>query len=167
MLRNSNVEVVYSIERYTPDAKNLFVDVEIATGRILDGNFISDNRGLIKHRIANAPDKTIQHSDPLIVDSNGQVTLTFIPVDNNNIEVNGVTQAHSTGQLVDISGYSENDEVTLTYYHTVVGRNWFNEVVAFKQADHPEYIGMNDYEYNSARLWSILVDMGLMAGEVV
>ena len=167
MLKNSNVEVVYSIERYTPDAKNLFVDVEIATGSIVDSTFVSDNRGLIKHRITNIPDKTIQHSESLIVDSNGQVTLSFIPVDNNDIEVNEVPLPHGIGQLVDISGHSENDEVNITYYHIVVGRNWFNDIVAFKQADHPEYIGMNDYEYNSTRLWSILVEMGLMVGEVV
>lgn len=167
MLKNTNVEVVYSIERYTPDAKNKFIDVEIATGRIINEAFISDGRGLITHRIANIPERTVRQTDTLLVDAAGQVTLSRMPIDNNLIEIDTVTQDHTGGQSVACMGYSENDPVVVKYYYNIAGRDWFKEAANFRQVNHPECIGMNDHEYNSYRLWSILVEMGLVSGEMI
>jgi hypothetical protein len=167
MLKKSNVEIVYQIERYTPDIKTKTVNVEIATGTILDGIFVSDNRGLTFLSISNIPDKTIQKSESLIVDVNGQVTLSETPIDNNDIEVGGVAQEPITGQLVTCSGYVENDIVAVSYYHIVAGRNWFNEAANFVKEDNPEYAGLDDYQYNAKRLWSILIEMGLISGAIV
>ena len=167
MLKNSNVEVVYSIERYTPDAKHKSITIEIATGNILNDIFVSDERVLIKHRIVNTPDKSIQKTETLIVDINRQVTLSLMPLANNNLEVNEVNQPHTTGQVVDCVGYSENDNVSVSYYYTEIGRDWFTEATVFVSDDHPEYAGLTDYEYNSKRLWSILLEMGLITGEVI
>lgn len=167
MLKNSNVEIVYQIERYIPDIKTLSIKVEIATGSIIDGNFVSDCRGLIKHIISNIKDRNVQKSESLIVDSNGQVTLSEIPLPNNDIEVGGISQPHTTGQIVICSGYSENDIVEVAYYYTQLGRDWFNEATSFVADDHAEYAGLNDYAYNSKRLWSILLEMGLVNGAIV
>ena len=165
MLTNSNV-LVYSIIRYTPDTETSSIKVEIATGSIADGKFVSDGRGLIKHSIPNITDKTIQKMESLTVNASGQVSLTLSPIDNNPIEVNGVAQEHDTGQLVSCTGYSENDVVELTYYYIETGRAWFDEAASFIKEDHPEYAGLNDYQYNSKRLWSILTEMGLVSGEI-
>ena len=167
MLKNSNVEVVYSILRYTPDVGALSIKVEIATGSIVDGKFVSDGRELIKHSITNIADKSTQKIEPLTVNASGQVTLSLIPIDNNPIEVNGIAQAYPTGQIVECSGYSENDIVEISYYHTVAGRNWFDEAASFVKEDHPEYAGLTDYQYNAKRLWSILIEMGLVSGVTI
>ena len=167
MLKNVNVEVVHSIERYAVDVKNKFIDIEIATGAIVEGKFISDKRSLIKHNIKNIPDKQLQQIDTLTVDANGQVTLSLMPIDSNPIELDGVAQDHITGQLVACAEYSEGDVVTVKYYHNKQGRNWFNEAAEYRQVDHPECIGMNDYEYNSHRVWSVLTEMGLVTGDII
>ncbi len=167
MLKNTGVELIHSIERYTPDAKNKFISVEIATGSIIDEVFVSDGRGLIKHRIANEPDQTLQKTDQLIIDAVGQVTLSRVPIDNNQIEVNGAAQDHVSGQLVDCNGFIEGDEVAVSYYYFHQGRQWFDENAAFVADDHAEYAGLNDYEYNSKRLWSILLEMDLVNGAIV
>lgn len=167
MLKNSNVEVVYQIERYTPDIKTNTIKVEIAIGSLIDNNFVSDNRGLIYHTISNVPEKTIQKVESLTVNFLGQVILSEMPIDNNPIEVGGSTQDHTSGQTVICDEYSENDQVTIKYYYNEPGRDWFAEAAAFRQVDHPECIGMSDYEYNSHRLWSVLVEMGLISGTIV
>ncbi len=167
MLKNTNVEVVHSIERYAVDVENKFIDIEIATGAIVDGEFISDKRSLIKHSIKNIQNKQLQQVDTLTVNATGQVMLSLMPIDNNPIEIGGVAQDHIAGQLVVCAEYSEGDAVTVKYYHNKPGRNWFNEVVEYRQVDHPECIGMNDYEYNSYRVWSILTEMGLVTGDII
>ena len=128
---------------------------------------LSDGRGLVKHCIANIPDRAIRQVDTLTVDAAGQVTLAITPIDNNPIDISGTTQDHAAGQIVNCIDNIEGDSVSVAYYYNEPGRDWFNEAAAFRQVDHPEYIGMNDYEYNSARLWSILLGMGLVTGEVV
>ena len=164
MLKNINVEVVYKIIRYTPDTEIMQISVEIAAGREVDGIFVPDGRSSIKHHIRNTPDKMIQQTDICIVDAAGQVELSRMPIDNNPIDIDGAVQDHASGRAVACSEYSENDSVTVKYYYNEPGRDWFNEAAAFRQVDHPEYIGMNDYEYNSARLWAILLEMGLVKG---
>lgn len=166
MIKNIT-ELVYSIERYTVDAKNKFISVEIATGTIVDETFIADRRGLINHRIADMSDKTTQQTDILTVDAVGQVMLSRTPIDNNPIELNGVPQDHISGQLITCSEYAGGDEVTVAYYYNEQGRAWFSEATAFVAGDHPEYTGMNDYEYNSARLWAMLLEMGLVSGVII
>ena len=167
MLKNSNVEVAYQIERYTPDTKTNTINIEIAVGSLVNDNFVSDGRGLIYHTISNIPEKAVQKVESLIVNIDGQVTLSLMPLDNNNLEVNGISQTHTTGQVVDCVGYPENATVSVSYYYTESGRDWFNEAVVFVADDHPEYAGLNDYEYNSKRLWSILLEMGLVTGIIV
>ena len=167
MLKKSNIEVVYQIERYTPDIKTKTIKIEIVTGSLVDGIFVSDGRGLLYHNISNIPDMTIQKIESLTVDVSGHVTLSTMPIDNNPIEVEGIIQDHTSGQTVICDGYSENDTITVKYYYNELGRDWFNEAAAFRQEDHSECIGMNDYEYNSYRIWSMLIDMGLMSGEII
>lgn len=167
MLKNAGVDINYKVIRYTPDTEKKIIEVEIASGNNVNGVFVSDERGLIKHYIKNIPERAIQQIDTLIIDAAGQVTLSCMPLNNNQIEIDGVTQDHVAGPVVTCTGYSENDSVTVKYYYNEPGRNWFNEAAAFRQVDHPECIGMDDYEYNSHRIWSILVAMGLMSGEVV
>lgn len=167
MLKNAGVEIVYKIVRFTPDTEKMQIDVEIATGSKIGGAFISDGRGLVKHCIGNIPDRSVRQSDTLAVDAAGQVTLSRMPLDNNPIELDGVVQDHASGQTVACNGYLEDDSVIVKYYYMEPGRKWFDEVAAFRQVDHPECIGMNDYEYNSHRIWSVLVEMGLVSGEIV
>ena len=167
MLKNTGVEVIHSIEHFTVDAKNKTISVEIATGIINDGAFVSDGRGLVKYRISNELDQNRQKTDILIVDAAGQVTLSLLPLNDNPLEINGILQEHISGQQVICNGHAEGDEITARYYYLQLGRNWFNETAEFRQVDHPEYIGMNDYEYNSKRLWSILLEMGLVSGVIV
>lgn len=50
------VEVYYHIERYMTDAAIKAIDLEIATGSLVDGEFVSDGRSLIKLCIANIQD---------------------------------------------------------------------------------------------------------------
>ena len=172
MLKNSNVEVAYSIERYIPDAVKKTINVELATGSLIDGGFVSDCRGLIEHTIKNIPDKTVQKVESLTVDASGQVTLSLFPIDNNPIEIKsagqeGVAQDHLTGKIVDCANNVENDSVTVSYYYIQLGRDWFNEAASFVADDNPEYAGLNDYQYNSKRIWTILIEMGLVNGTVV
>ena len=167
MLKNSGVDIVYKIVRYTPDTAKMSIDVEIETGSNVDGAFVSDGRGLVKHRIENIPDRAVQQTDDRVVDAAGQITLSRMPIDNNPLEVESVVQDHVSGQVVTCSGYSENDPVTVKYYYNKPGHDWFKRAAEYRQVDHPECIGMNDYEYNSYRIWSILVEMGLMAGAIV
>ena len=166
MLKNST-EITHKIIRYTPDTEAMTINVEIATGSIVDNKFVSDGRDLIKHRISNVLNKAIRKTESLTVDASGKITLSLMPIDGNPIEIDGTPQDHISGESVDCAGYSEGDIVAVAYYYTVTGRDWFNEVAAFRQVDHPEYIGMTDYEYNSARLWAILLEMGLVSGEIV
>ena len=167
MLKNAGIDIVYKIVRYMPDTEKMRIDVEIATGSKVNDVFVSDGRGLVKHCIKNILDRATQQSDTLVVDAAGQVELSRMPIDNNPIDINGTVQDHTSGQSVICDGYSENDTITIKYYCNEPGRDWFNEAAAYRQVDHPECIGMNDYEYNSHRIWSILVEMGLMSGEIV
>ena len=167
MLQNSNVEVTYQIKRYTPDIDAKTISLEIAVGSIADGDFVSDSRGLIKHVIRNISNQDIEKTETLTVDINGQVTLSLIPIDDNQIKVNDTPQDHTTGQLVSCAGKVENDVVTVMYYYTKLGRAWFNEAVEFVADSDSTYDGLNDYEYNSKRLWSILVEMRLITGVVI
>ena len=167
MLKNTNVEIAHKIIRYIPDTEKCVIDIKIATGSIIEGAFISDGRGLVKHRIANIPDKAVRQVDTLTVDAAGQATLSVMPIDNNPIEVNGVSQDHTTGQLVTCEGAVEGNTVTVAYYYNVPGRDWFNEQAIFVKEDHAEYEGLNDYQYNSKRLWSVLVEMGLVTGDII
>ena len=93
--------------------------------------------------------------------------LGLMPIDSNPIEIEGAAQDHTSGQVVTCNGYAENDSVVVKYYHTEPGHDWFNETAAFRQVDHPECIGMNDYEYNSYRIWSTLIAMGCVTGEII
>lgn len=168
MLQNSNVEITYQIKRYTPDIDAKTIDVEIAVGDLIDGVFVSDGRGLIKHTIRNIKDKSVQKIDKdLVVDASGEVTLSLVPIDNNPIEINGVPQDYTIGQTVVCDGYIENNLVTISYYYMVVGRDWFNEAAMFVADSDATYDGLNDYQYNSKRLWSILVGMGLVSGNII
>ena len=167
MLQNSNVEVTYQIKRYTPDIDAKTISLEIAVGSIIDGAFVSDGRGLIRHVIRNISNQDIEKTETLTVDIDGQVTLSLIPIDNNQIKIDDVPQDHTIGQLVSCAGKVENDTVTVAYYYTKLGRDWFNEAAMFVADSNPEYDGLNDYQYNSKRLWSILVEMGLVSGVVI
>ena len=80
MLKNSNVEVAYQIERYTPDTKTNTINIEIAVGSLVNDNFVSDGRGLIYHTISNIPEKAVQKVESLIVNIDGQVTLSLMPL---------------------------------------------------------------------------------------
>jgi len=162
-----NAEITHKIIRYTPDTEKNTINVEVATGAEIDGVFTSDGRDLIKHTIKNIPDRQLRQVDILTVDAFGQVTLPRMPVDNNPIEIDGAAQDHITGQVIACVNNSEGDSITTTYYYAVAGRDWFNEAAAFRQVDHPECTGMNDYEYNSRRIWSILLEMGLVSGDIV
>ena len=166
MLKN-NTEITHKIIRYTPDTEAMAINVEIATGSIIDNKFVTDGRDLIERRIANEPERAVRKTESLTVDASGKITLSIMPMDGNPIEIDGAAQDHISGQSIDCANYSENDIVEVAYYHIITGRDWFNEVAAFRQVDHPEYIGMNDYEYNSARLWAILLEMGLVGGVIV
>ena len=166
MLKN-NTEIIHKIIRYTPDTEALCINVEIAAGSIVDNNFVSDGRGLIKHRIVNMPDRDMQQADTLTVDAAGQITLSRMPIDNNPIEIEGTAQNHTSGQVVTCAGYSEGDLVTVKYYYNEPGRNWFDEQALFVKEDHAKYAGMNDHDYNSNRIWYVLLEMGLMSGSIV
>ena len=167
MLKSSQIEIINSIEEYAVNAKHKYINVQIATGKIVDDEFVSDGRGLINHRIANIEDCNEYQTDVLIVDVTGQVTLSHIPIDNKQILINDVLVDHAIGQTILCDGYIEGDEVTISYYYLQQGRNWFKEAGAFKQANHPEFVGLDDYHYNGARLWSILLEMGLVTGTMV
>lgn len=111
-------EITSRIIRYSVDARAKEISVDIATGSLINGEFISDGRALIKHSITNIPDQL-----------GTEVAGEVIPA--------------------------------------IPGRAWFDEAAAFKQIDSPEHVGMNDYQYNSSRLWAILLEMGKVEGEVV
>jgi hypothetical protein len=49
----------------------------------------------------------------------------------------------------------------------VSGRAWFDEAAAFISDNNEEYAGLNDYEYNSKRLWTLLLERGLVNGAVI
>lgn len=166
MLKN-NIEITHKIIRYTPDIEAMAINVEIATGNIVDGKFVTDRRELIKHRIVNEPERAVRKTESLTVDVNGKIEISLMSIDGNPIEIDGTTQDHVSGQSIDCAGYHEGDMVSVAYYYIVTGRDWFNEAAAYRQVDHPECIGMNDYEYNSHRIWSILMEMGLVSGDIV
>ncbi len=117
MLKNT-VDLIYNIERFTVDAKSKAIDVEISTGILVDGEFISDGRSLIKHSITNVP-------------------------------------ATAEQQVGD------------TIYPEILRRDWFNEASLFVADSKSEYNGMTDYQYNKIRLWSILLEMGLVSGDII
>lgn len=111
-------DMIYSIIRYSVDARAKEIAVEISTGGLVDGSFLSDGRSLIKHSITNRPDQP-EH----------QLGGETIPA--------------------------------------VTGRAWFDEAASFISDENPGYAGLSDYEYNSKRLWSILLEMGKISGEVI
>ncbi len=166
MLKN-NIEVTHKIIRYTPDTEAMSINVEIAAGSIVDSKFVSDGRGLIKHRIANEAERAVRKTESLTVDAGGKIEFSLMPIDGNPIEIDGTAQDHASGQSVDCTGHAEGDVVAVAYYYTVAGRNWFDEQAAFVKEDHAKYAGMNDHDYNSNRIWDILLEMGLMTGEIV
>ena len=90
-----------------------------------------------------------------------------MPIDNNQIEIDGIPQEHTTNQLVTCVDKTENDIVTVSYYYTESGRDWFNEAAMFVADSDTVYDGLNDYQYNSKRLWLILLEMGLISGEII
>ena len=167
MLKNTNVEIIHSIERYIVDAKHKRIDVEIATGSVIDGLFKSDGRDLITYNITNIPDSQKEQIDTLIVNAQGHVLLSKMPIDNNDIIINGTSTVHVGGQEIACDSYVEGDTVTISYYYDQVGHNWFDEAAMFIRDEHSEYIGLTDYQYNSKRIWSILVEMGLIDGVIV
>lgn len=166
MLKN-NIEIIYKIIKFTPDTEKRRIDVEIATGKDVDGNFVSDGRDYLKFAIVNMPDKSIYNLEALTVNAAGQVLLSFMPIDDNQIQIDGIAQDHDNGQFAICANNSENDNVEVGYYHTVSGRNWFDEQAVFVKEDNLKYAGMNDYEYNSNRIWDVLLEMGLMSGNIV
>lgn len=168
MLKSEPTEITSSIEEFTVSARHKYISIQIATGSIVDGAFISDGRGVVNHRIANMPDRAVQQVDvELIVDADGQVMLSRMPIDNNAVLINDAAVDHAGGQLVTCEGHAKGDVVTVSYYYTQPGGNWFDEAAAFVKEDHADYAGLNDYKYNAKRLWSILLEMGLVTGIMV
>ena len=118
MLKNT-VEIYYHIERHIVDSRAKAIDLEVATGSFIDGEFVRDGRSLIKLSIVNIQDQPE-------LDMGGGI---IIPA--------------------------------------VTGRNWFDEQAAYIQSDHAEHLGKNDYNYLKDRLWSTVIDMGLIIGEII
>lgn len=166
MLENTE-KIRYSIERFTPDVVAETINIEIVSGSMIEGKFVSDGRALIKRSIRNIQSQDRMQVDTLIVDAAGQVLLTRVPVDNNQIDINGQIIDHETGQTVNCDGYSEGDQVFIKYYYSKPGRNWFDEQALFVKEDHAKYKDMNDSDYNSNRIWDVLLEMGLVSGVVV
>lgn len=167
MLTNQNPSDKRKISKVTLDPDNEYIELSIKEGYI-DSNskFIWDNKSPEIIRIQNIPDTNINQIDSdLIVDVNKQVTLTKTPLENNQILIDDVSQDHVSGVLVDCSDNVENDVVTVSYYYSQAGKDWFNEAAIFVR--DPSFDGLTDYEYISKRLWTIVLEMGLVQGTLV
>lgn len=168
MLTNTTPSDKRKISKVIIDIENLYIELEIKEGYIDDNSlFVADGRSAVKVRIINIEDKSKYYTEDLTVDVNGQVTLTETPITNNQVTVDGVAQDHTSSKLVTCADKSENDIVTVSYYYTVTGRNWFYEAIAFISDEHAEYAGLSDYAYISKRLWTTLLNMGIVEGNIV
>lgn len=166
MLTKLNPSDKSAIVDFRVSVKNKFIEVEIEEGTVVDSSFIPDGRPAKKYRIANIPDRHRQEIDiDLVVNASKQVTLSRNPIDNNPVTLEGIDQDHDSGSLVTCTDNAENDLVTVSYYYLEAGRDWFNEVAAFVR--DASFDGLNDYDYLSKRLWTILLDMKQVQGSLI
>lgn len=113
------VDVYYHIERHMVDSRIKAIDLEVSTGILTDGEYVSDGRSLIKLSIVNIPDQAeIDMGDGIVIPA-------------------------------------------------VAGRNWFDEQAVYVQSENPEHLGKSDYTYLKDRLWTTVVEMGLLSGEII
>lgn len=160
-------EVVSSIEDYKVSTKYSDILINVATGRLLNGKFKYDGRATVEYRIADLPQRDITTEEVLTVDTLGEVILSREPKENGELFVDEIGQAHTTGQSVLCSGYSDGDLVTIKYRYVAPACDYFTQAGGYVKEDHAINQGLDDRAYNSLRLWTILLEMGLVDGEVV